>query len=152
MPLPTNPACSGSCPEPPPETRATLPGLRVLRRTNLRSSPAIMMSACAATKPSKLSSSKVCGELRNFFIDLPMLWKWTLRPQLDLRERHAHSIVVPDKLRQSARRLAHQFVKSTIFSWITEVVDLEFQAAQSRALAGLSAPVRVGALKELEEQ
>ena len=39
MPWPTKPACSGSWPEPPPETSATLPGFSVARRTNFRSSP-----------------------------------------------------------------------------------------------------------------
>ena len=66
--------------------------------------------------------------------------------------RTPRSIVVPNKLRQSARRLTHEFVKCAILFFVAEVVDLEFQAAQTRALANLSAPIRMGALKGFEEQ
>ena len=48
MPKPTNPAWSGSCPDPPPEISATLPGVSLARRTNFRSSPRTTMSAWAS--------------------------------------------------------------------------------------------------------
>jgi len=59
--------CKGSWPLPPPETRATLPGAGVRRRTNLRWGPSTTISACAAAKPSRLSDNTVSTELTNFF-------------------------------------------------------------------------------------
>src|SRR4030095_3877427 len=74
IPRPTKPACSGSCPEPPPEISATLPGFKDRRRTNLRSGPRSRISACAAAKPSRLSSSTVSAPVISFFINaLPMV-------------------------------------------------------------------------------
>src|SRR5690242_745019 len=68
MPTPTNPACNGSCPEPPPETSATLPGFSCLRRTNLCVGPRVRMSSWAATRPSRLSLIAVSGPLMSFLI------------------------------------------------------------------------------------
>src|SRR6266702_461841 len=74
MPRPTKPACSGSCPEPPPEISATLPGFNVRRRTNLRSAPSTRRSACAAAKPSRLSSRTVFALLISFFTSVLPVW------------------------------------------------------------------------------
>src|SRR5882672_11715836 len=71
MPTPTKPACSGSCPEPPPESSATLPGLGTRRRTNLRSGPSTTMSACEAAKPSRLSARTVSAAFISFFMTEP---------------------------------------------------------------------------------
>src|SRR3954466_14170610 len=68
MPRPTNPPCSGSWPEPPPEISATLPDFSVLRRMNLWPPPSVTMSACAAAKPSKLFGSMSSMALINFFM------------------------------------------------------------------------------------
>ena len=72
MPCPTNPAWSGSWPEPPPEIIPTLPGLTLRRRTNLCSSPSATISPCAATKPSRLSARIVSTALMSFFTDAPL--------------------------------------------------------------------------------
>src|SRR5947209_16963319 len=72
MPRPTKPACSGSCPEPPPEISATLPGFNARRRTNLCSAPRATMSACAAAKPSRLSVSRSSTALMSFFMSVSL--------------------------------------------------------------------------------
>ena len=59
MPWPTKPTCKGSCPEPPPEIKATLPVWMARRRTNRRSSPSETISPCADAKPSSDSASKL---------------------------------------------------------------------------------------------
>src|SRR5438132_1017772 len=69
MPSPTNPPCSGSCPEPPPETRATLPCTGAPERTTIWASASTRrMSACAAARPASDSRTSAAGSLRNFFI------------------------------------------------------------------------------------
>src|ERR1700676_2989503 len=68
MPWPTKPLCSGSCPAPPPDTNATLPGLSTLRRTNTGSLFSTTRSACAAANPARLSARKSSTWLMNFFM------------------------------------------------------------------------------------
>src|SRR6266481_3256467 len=68
MPCPTKPVCSGSCPEPPPDTSATLPGLRCRRCTNGACSPRRTMSECAARNPARLSLTTFSAALISFFI------------------------------------------------------------------------------------
>src|SRR5208282_100652 len=68
IPVPTKPICSGSCPLPPPEIKATLFKLGEQRHTNLRSGPRATTSECAAAKPSRLSARKSSTELMNFFM------------------------------------------------------------------------------------
>src|SRR5215470_5884505 len=68
MPGPTNPPCSGSWPEPPPDTRATLPGLRCRRSTKGAVSPSRTMSECAAQKPARLSLTTSSTALISFFM------------------------------------------------------------------------------------
>src|SRR5882724_13355223 len=68
MPCPTKPECSGSCPEPPPDTRATLPGFWFRRCTNGACSPMRTMSECAAQNPARLSLSTFSAALISFFI------------------------------------------------------------------------------------
>src|SRR3982074_525716 len=68
IPCPTKPVCSGSCPEPPPDTSATLPGLRCRRCTNGACSPRRTMSECAAQNPAKLSLITFSAALISFFI------------------------------------------------------------------------------------
>src|SRR6201993_1036252 len=68
MPCPTNPECSGSWPEPPPDKRATLPGVRWRRNTNGAVSPMRTMSACAAQNPARLSLTTSSTALISFFM------------------------------------------------------------------------------------
>src|SRR5882724_2056442 len=68
MPCPTKPECSGSCPEPPPDTSATLPGFLFRRCTNGACSPMRTMSECAAQNPARLSLTKSSTALISFFI------------------------------------------------------------------------------------
>src|SRR6201987_6161824 len=68
MPLPTNPPWSGSCPEPPPETSAPLPGTGAsLRRTSWFSASMRTRSACASPRPVSDSLTTSAGSLMNFF-------------------------------------------------------------------------------------
>src|SRR3984893_11616791 len=68
IPCPTNPVGSGPCPEPPPDSRAALPGLRCRRCTNGASSPIRTISECAAQNPARLSLIAVSTSLISFFI------------------------------------------------------------------------------------
>src|SRR5262249_16875987 len=68
MPGPTNPPCSGSWPEPPPDTSATFPRLRWRRSTKGAVSPSRTMSECAAQKPATLSLTTSPTALISFFI------------------------------------------------------------------------------------
>src|ERR1700751_3664820 len=68
MPVPTNPPCSGSCPEPPPDTSATLPWLRPRGSTKGAASPRRTMSECGAQKPARLSFTTSSTALMSFFI------------------------------------------------------------------------------------
>src|SRR4051812_20337914 len=68
MPWPTKPACSGSCPDPPPDTSATLPLLSCARRTNLPSSPSATMPECASQNPFRLSCRMPSTALISFFM------------------------------------------------------------------------------------
>src|SRR3954468_15129745 len=69
MPSPTKPPCSGSWPEPPPETRATLPCAGAAARTTICASASTRRtSPCAAARPASDSRTSSAGSLRNFFI------------------------------------------------------------------------------------
>src|SRR5919107_2797257 len=68
IPRPTKPACSGSWPLPPPETRPTLPATGASRRvTYLGSELTVTRSAWASPKPSTDSSTTARGSLMSFF-------------------------------------------------------------------------------------
>src|SRR5436190_1587265 len=68
MPTPTKPPWSGSCPEPPPEMRATLPATGTpLRRTSWFSKSIVTRSGCAAPSPESDSLTRSSGLFRNFF-------------------------------------------------------------------------------------
>src|SRR5271170_8088919 len=89
IPRPTKPACRGSWPEPPPEINATLPGVNLRRRTNFRSAPSSTMSACAAAKPSRLSSSMVSTAFISLFIPSSSLFaRRSKAPPSILHRRH----------------------------------------------------------------
>src|SRR5919204_6700271 len=69
IPRPTKPPCSGSCPDPPPETSATLPCTGApARRTIWASLSTRRMSPWAAASPASDSRTRSAGSLRNFFI------------------------------------------------------------------------------------
>ena len=114
MPKPTNPACRGSCPDPPPEISATLPGVSDRRRTNLRSSPSTTMLAWAAAKPSRLSASTVSTALMSFFMPS------SCSPPL---ERPV--AVDVGELREPARDLGEHLVGGAIAGRIAEVRQLD---------------------------
>ncbi|CAM5265386.1 hypothetical protein SGLAM104S_01266 [Streptomyces glaucescens] len=67
IPGPTNPPCSGSCPDPPPETSATFPETGASRRTITRFSTSTVSSGCAAAMPRRASDTTVSGTLISIF-------------------------------------------------------------------------------------
>ena len=69
MPGPTKPPCMGSCPDPPPDTRPTLPatGASALT-TTLGSVMTRTRPACARATPSSASLTTLAGSLMSFFI------------------------------------------------------------------------------------
>src|SRR3954447_1271079 len=70
MPSPTKPPCSGSCPEPPPDTSATFPPRGPSARTTICASGSTRrMSPCAAARPASDSLTTRSGSLRNFLMD-----------------------------------------------------------------------------------
>src|SRR5271163_361971 len=64
---------------------------------------------------------------------------------------HACSVAMPDNPRQATRRIAHEFVKSSILFLIAEIIDFEFQTAQTRASTDLPAPVGMGSPEGVEK-
>src|SRR5688572_24290273 len=147
MPRPTKPACNGSWPEPPPEMRPTLPPLRLRRRTNLRSSPRVTMSLCAAAKPSRLSPSSVSVPLINFFmIVLPLFFAVVLagpaRDQPSDPRRHVAQHLV--QLRVLGRVVEIRHVQRHMTQVRAGPVRL-LQPAGMRALVGFQegAPLRI---------
>src|SRR3954454_802272 len=70
MPSPTKPPWSGSWPEPPPDTRATLPSRGAPARSTICASRSTRrMSPCAAARPASDSLTTRSGSLRNFLMD-----------------------------------------------------------------------------------
>src|SRR4051794_39257298 len=68
MPGPTNPPCSGSCPEPPPDTNPTLPATGASLRTMIFASASWRTrSGWAAASPATDSSTTASGSLTSFF-------------------------------------------------------------------------------------
>src|SRR2546423_6524653 len=67
IPYPTKPPCSGSCPDPPPDTRLTLPGVGPPARVMYRSSVFTRSDGCAAATPARASASTSSGALISFF-------------------------------------------------------------------------------------
>src|SRR6185369_16150529 len=95
MPCPTKPAWSGSCPDPPPESKPTLPGFRVLRCTNSRSAPKVTISAWAAANPSRLSDRTVSAPLISFFIAfLPLVFCQFSDPRRDIGQQPIQRMVL----------------------------------------------------------
>src|SRR5260370_1282525 len=143
MPRPTKPACSGSCPEPPPEIRATLPDFNVWRRTNLRSGPNSRMSACAAANPSRLSSSTVSAPLISFFINaLPMV-------SLVVRiNPSAHALGVARELR---RKIDDELFERTVLLVIAEVGHRDRDGARARFAMGCAQPAGMRASVGFQE-
>ena len=68
IPYPTNPPCSGSWPEPPPETRPTLPACGPPARVMTLFSMSTASEGCAAATPASASVTTVSGELMSFFM------------------------------------------------------------------------------------
>src|SRR3954454_238236 len=67
IPGPTNPPCSGSWPDPPPETMPTLPGTGASARKSTRLAWSTRSSGCAAATPRRASRTTSAGSLTNFF-------------------------------------------------------------------------------------
>src|SRR5438067_9824018 len=69
IPRPTKPPCSGSWPDPPPETRPTFPATGAsFRSTTWFSKSTRTRSECAAPRPASDSLTTSSGALTNFFI------------------------------------------------------------------------------------
>lgn len=68
IPGPTKPPCSGSCPDPPPDTSPTLPGTGASRRTITRLSTSTVSSGCAAAIPRSASATTVSATLMSIFM------------------------------------------------------------------------------------
>src|SRR3978361_73610 len=71
MPMPTNPPCIGSWPEPPPETSPTLPGTGLSPRKTIRFSWSTRSSGWARAMPRSASATTSAGSLMSFFIGAP---------------------------------------------------------------------------------
>src|SRR3954468_23686410 len=71
MPGPTNPACIGSCPDPPPETSPTLPRTGASPPDTTRWSCSALSSGWAAAMPRSASATTSSGALMSFFISAP---------------------------------------------------------------------------------
>src|SRR5581483_38892 len=67
IPAPTNPACSGSWPVPPPETRPTLPATGASARRTIRASTSTASSGWAVARPRRASGTTLSGVLISFF-------------------------------------------------------------------------------------
>src|SRR6185312_3047628 len=90
MPLPTNPPCRGSWPDPPPDTRPTLPDTGASARiTSWFSMSTRTRPACAVAMPASASGTTVSGSLMNFLTtaacvlipgSLPGLWSHAVDP------------------------------------------------------------------------
>src|SRR6516225_1426375 len=140
MPRPTNPACNGSWPEPPPEINATLFAFSERRRTNLRSAPRATMSAWAAAKPSKLSDSMVSTELTNFFtMSLPFA---ALTPR---------SILFLQNGGQAVRKFLQQRIDLSVSPGASEIRQVQGEGAIARGLRQLTKPPRMGARVSAQE-
>src|SRR4051795_2103466 len=75
MPIPTNPPCIGSCPEPPPDTRPTLPCTGASPRKTTRFSWSTRSSGWAAAMPRRASATTSAGSLMSFFIRCSWVWR-----------------------------------------------------------------------------
>src|SRR5207245_461545 len=126
MPRPTNPACSGSCPEPPPDISATLPEVSLRRRTNLSSAPSETISACAAAKPARLSASTCSGTLMSFFMALLRI-----------------SFLLVAQSRHATRDFGDGFVEQPVAPRVTQVGHGELENARSGRLPDHIEPLRM---------
>src|SRR5687767_12091188 len=102
--------------------RPTLPRFRLRRRTNLRSSPKVTMSACAAAKPSRLSPSNVSVPLISFFtVVLPLFL----------------SVVLADLARDqpgdARRHVAQHLVQLRVLRRVVEIRHIEGDVTEMRA-------------------
>src|SRR5258706_10917280 len=71
MPRPMKPACSGSCPEPPPDNSATFLPARSARATKVGSNSTRSRPGCASTRPPSDSRITDSMSLMNFFMLSP---------------------------------------------------------------------------------
>src|SRR5882672_7041044 len=144
IPRPTKPACNGSCPEPPPEIRATLPDFKLRRRTNLRSGPSSRISACAAAKPSRLSSSTVSAPLISFFINALPICSLAVRinPSAD-------GLGVARKLR---RKIDDELFERAVLLVVAEVGHSHRDGARARFAMGCAQPTRMRASIRFQER
>src|SRR6185369_13237467 len=126
MPRPTNPAWSGSWPEPPPDMSATLPGFGLARRTNFRSGPRATMSSWAATKPSRLSARMVSTELISFFMALP-----------------PRKSVFADQPRQTLDEIADEAVEFVVAILVSEVRQVDRVGPDATGFAVSRRPPRM---------
>src|SRR5437764_6359497 len=68
IPYPTNPPCSGSCPEPPPDTRPTLPVTGPPALVMILFSMSTASEGCAAAVPASAYVRTSARELVSLFI------------------------------------------------------------------------------------
>src|SRR4051812_50167867 len=86
MPRPTKPPCSGSWPEPPPETSATFPSRGAPARTTICAEASTRrMSPCAAARPATDSLTICSWSLSSLRID----WVTVAMIALSVRDRDA---------------------------------------------------------------
>src|SRR3954451_20286104 len=86
MPRPTKPPCSGSWPEPPPETSATFPCRGASARTTICAEASTRrMSPCAAARPASDSLTICSGSLSSLRID----WVTVAMIAASVRDRDA---------------------------------------------------------------
>src|SRR5437899_6078736 len=71
IPYPTNPPCKGSCPEPPPDTSPTLPGVGPSALVITLFSTSTTSDGWAAAMPSSASVTTLSGLLMSFFTTQP---------------------------------------------------------------------------------
>src|SRR3990170_2618349 len=87
MPMPTNPPCMGSCPDPPPEISPTFPWtVASARTTTCGSNCTLTRSGWAASTPRSSSRTTSSALLMSFFMFLlsPPNFSEPLRPELPL--------------------------------------------------------------------
>src|SRR5579859_3275578 len=140
MPWPTKPACSGSCPLPPPEMRATLPGVSAARRTNFRSAPSATISACAAAKPSRLSWSTVAGALISFFMASSLA-----------EPLHRSVSMVAQQPGEAVDEFGDQRLKLSIAVVAAQIGQQDRMGAHPAPFMRDLAPARMGTMVELEK-
>ena len=154
MPTPTKPSCSGSCPEPPPETRPTLPCTGASPRTTIRWSTSTRSSGWAAASPRSASLTTSAGALMSFFTGAPLGARLGQRKSIIVRHGRTvfpHNLSAASLLsralagavahRRPHRHRAHLAIVHLDVSWCWRVFLAEGRA---RAVPSVTAELRAG--------